>query len=177
MSSTIQVLLRENMEVLRQGLVLLDQLDDEQFQCGLPALKLSGPGPHFRHVIDFYRRLFDGLAPSEGFAGGTPAPAIDYDRRERDPRIETERSACRTAIEDLRARLAMIERVDGPMSVRCDQLPSAQSTLARELQGLVSHTVHHYALIAIAARAQGIDPGDEFGVAPSTLAYWRECVS
>jgi hypothetical protein len=170
MSSTIQVLLRENMEVLRQGLVLLDLLDDEQFQCGVPALKLSGPGPHFRHVIDFYRRLFEGLSSDA-------APAIDYDRRERDPRIETDRSVCRAAIDELRARLATIERVDGPISVRCDQLPSAHSTLGRELQGLVSHTVHHYALIAIAARAHGIDPGDEFGVAPSTLAYWRECVS
>jgi hypothetical protein len=170
MSSTIQVLLRENMEVLRQGLVLLDLLDDEQFRCGVPALKLSGPGPHFRHVIDFYRRLFEGLSSES-------APAIDYDRRERDPRIETDRSVCRAAIDELRARLATIERVDGPVSVRCDQLPSAHSTLGRELQGLVSHTVHHYALIAIAARAHGIDPGDEFGVAPSTLAYWRECVS
>jgi len=171
MSSLIQVLLRENVEVLRQGLVLLDQLDDEQFCNGVPALKLSGPGPHFRHVIDFYRRLFEGLD-----AGASPR-AIDYDRRERDPRIESDRRVCRAAIDELRARLGTIERIDGPISVRCDQLPSAHSTLGRELQGLVSHTVHHYALIAIAARAQGIDPGDEFGVAPSTLAYWREYVS
>jgi uncharacterized damage-inducible protein DinB len=171
MSSPIQVLLRENMEVLRQGLVLLDRLDDEQFCNGVPALKLAGPGSHFRHVIDFYRRLFEGLAE-------TDAPrTIDYDRRERDPRIETERSVCRAAIDALRARLATLERIDGPVSVRCDQLPSAHSTIGRELQGLVSHTVHHYALIAIAARAHGVDPGDEFGVAPSTLAYWRECVS
>ena len=175
MSPTIQVLLRENMEVLRQGLDLLDQLDDEQFCNGVPALKLAGPGSHFRHVIDFYRRLFEGLAESDS------PRTIDYDRRERDPRIESERSACRAAIDEVRARLGALGRVDGrvdrPLAVRCDQLPTAQSTLERELQGLVSHTVHHYALIAIAARAHGVDPGDEFGVAPSTLAYWRECVS
>lgn len=171
MTSTIQVLLRENMEVLRQGLVLVDRMDDEQFRAGVPGLRLSGPGPHFRHVIDFYRRLFEGLA------GRDSAGVVDFDRRERDPRIESERGACRAAIEDVRARLAEIERVDAPLTVRCDQLPGAASTLGRELQALVSHTVHHYALIAIAARANGIDPGEEFGVAPSTLAYWRECVS
>ncbi|MEZ6013601.1 MAG: DinB family protein [Planctomycetota bacterium] len=171
MSSTIQVLLRENVEVLRQGLVLLDKLDDDQFRTGLPALGLAGPGPHFRHVIDFYRRLLEGLEADAA------SPCVDYDRRERDPRIETERRACYAAIVDLQARLETIERVDRAIEVRCDQLPGTPSTLGRELQALVSHTVHHYALIAIAARGLGVDPGREFGVAPSTLAYWRECVS
>ena len=48
------------------------------------------------------------------------------------------------------------------------------STVARELRFLVSHTVHHYALIAMVLRGHGLDPGEEFGVAPSTLAYWSE---
>jgi hypothetical protein len=47
------------------------------------------------------------------------------------------------------------------------------STVARELQFLLSHTVHHYALIALILRLQGFEPGEEFGVAPSTLAHWR----
>ena len=166
MSSTIPVLLRENVEVLRQGLVLLDRLDDHQFGTGVPALKLAGPGAHVRHVIDFYRRLLEGLGEGD----------IDYDRRERDPRIESERSVCRAALLDLQARLQSIERADRSVAVRCDQLPGASSTLARELQGLVSHTVHHYALIAVAVRAHGVEPDEAFGVAPSTLAYWRECV-
>jgi hypothetical protein len=49
--------------------------------------------------------------------------------------------------------------------------PWSRSTAARELQFLVSHTVHHYALIAFILRANGIDPGADFGVAPSTLAH------
>jgi len=171
MSSTIQVLLRENVEVLRQGLRLLERIDDEQFRTGVPDMKLSGPGPHFRHVVDFYRRLFEGLG-QEGDSN-----AVDYDRRDRDPSIEAERAVCKAVMQELVARLETIERVDRPLDVRCDQLPSARSTLGRELQGLVSHTVHHYALIAIAVRVQGVDPGPEFGVAPSTLAYWRERVS
>ena len=47
----------------------------------------------------------------------------------------------------------------------------SQSTFARELQFLASHTVHHYALISIASRMQGIMPAEGFGIAPSTLKY------
>jgi hypothetical protein len=33
--------------------------------------------------------------------------------------------------------------------------------------------VHHYAIVAIMLRAEGCEPGAEFGVSPSTLAHWR----
>lgn len=45
------------------------------------------------------------------------------------------------------------------------------STLERELQFLASHTVHHYALIALTLRAQGVTVGTDFGMAPSTLRH------
>src|SRR5262245_51244700 len=48
------------------------------------------------------------------------------------------------------------------------------SSLKRELQFLLSHTTHHYALIALALRSRGFEPGSEFGVAPSTLRHWRK---
>jgi hypothetical protein len=46
--------------------------------------------------------------------------------------------------------------------------------MARELGMLLSHTVHHYALIAMLLRARGIEPPADFGVAPSTRAHWLE---
>jgi hypothetical protein len=49
----------------------------------------------------------------------------------------------------------------------------SQSSLKRELQFLVSHTVHHYALIKELLRRTGFDAGTEFGVAPSTIAAAR----
>jgi hypothetical protein len=45
------------------------------------------------------------------------------------------------------------------------------TSVGRELQFLVSHTVHHYAVIAAMLRPQGVEPGADFGVAPSTLVY------
>jgi hypothetical protein len=43
--------------------------------------------------------------------------------------------------------------------------------VARELQFLQSHTVHHYAVIHLMLLQQGIRPDPEFGVAPSTLRH------
>jgi hypothetical protein len=47
------------------------------------------------------------------------------------------------------------------------------TSVTRELQFLASHTVHHYAVIAAMLRPQGVEPGNDFGVAPSTLEYER----
>ena len=46
-----------------------------------------------------------------------------------------------------------------------------ESSLSRELQALSSHTVHHFALIAVTLRAHGVQMDPEFGMAPSTLRY------
>jgi hypothetical protein len=47
----------------------------------------------------------------------------------------------------------------------------------RELQFLLSHTVHHYALMALILRLQGFNPAAEFGVAPSTLQHWERAAA
>ena len=49
----------------------------------------------------------------------------------------------------------------------------SRSTLRRELQFLLSHTIHHFALIGLLLSFHGVEPGEEFGVAPSTLKHWR----
>src|SRR5258708_40320826 len=45
------------------------------------------------------------------------------------------------------------------------------SSVGRELQALSSHTIHHFALIAITLRLQGFDVDPDFGMSPSTLRY------
>jgi hypothetical protein len=69
------------------------------------------------------------------------------------------------------------QRLDDSIPVKMnegdDSSPRSQSTIRRELQFLLSHTVHHYALIAIILKIQGFDCDEDFGVAPSTLKYQR----
>ena len=45
------------------------------------------------------------------------------------------------------------------------------SSIGREMQALASHTVHHFALIAMTLQALGFHLDRDFGMAPSTLRY------
>jgi len=160
------LILEQNLYFLRQGLELLDALDAETY-----AAKEGGRasiGAHLRHCIDFFNCFLDGLETGR----------IDYDARCRDAAVETDRRAAARVLADVADRLAALGPADlgRVLEVKADipeGVPFAwsRSSLARELQFLTSHTVHHFALIALLMRQRGLDPGDEFGVAPSTLAY------
>lgn len=49
--------------------------------------------------------------------------------------------------------------------------PWCTSSITRELQYIVSHTIHHFALIGMIYQLLGGRPPLGFGVAPSTLLY------
>jgi hypothetical protein len=158
-----------NLLVLRQAVEVLSRMDDDTYAHGGAASGVSPVGVHFRHVFDHYRAFLTGLATDE----------IDYDARLRQVPLETDRAqAIATALgfaTDL-GRLP-VELADRPVRVtlrsvaRNDGAPDwSRSSLKRELQFLVSHSVHHYALIKELLRRSGFDAGDEFGVAPSTIA-------
>ena len=72
-----------------------------------------------------------------------------------------------------------VGKIDGNLPVKvlaADSSPDGNvisSTVGRELQYLLDHTIHHYAIIAIILKAQSITVPEEFGVAPSTLKYWE----
>jgi uncharacterized damage-inducible protein DinB len=164
--------IEQNLEILRQGLELLRTLDDEAYSRPGPAGE-SGLGPHFRHSIEFYRTFLAGLAERR----------IDYDARARDEDVETDRRSAIRAIEEILSDLEAASdidrnetlrvRVDAPRGADPNEVCS-QSTLLRELQFILSHTVHHYALIARDLRARGIDPGRDFGVATATLVHLQD---
>ena len=171
--SPLQILIDDNVRLLEQGLTLLAGVDESLYGKAEPSVALSGPGSHFRHLLDFYDRFFEGVE----------AERIDYDKRERDPALETDPDVARAKLAAVIDGLRTLhERELTPaLLVKADaegqspqETPWAGSTVERELQVLMSHTVHHYALIAVSLRMNGIDPGPEFGVAPSTLRYWKE---
>lgn len=171
--SPLQTLIEDNVHLLEQGRALLARVDEELYAKPEGAVGLSGAGSHFRHLLDFYDRFLEGLG----------AERIDYDRRRRDPALEVDPAAARArlaqVIEALRALAgreltpALLIKADAE-GASAAETPWAGSTVERELQVLMSHTVHHYALIAVSLRLNDVDPGEEFGVAPSTLRYWKE---
>lgn len=160
-------LIRANCELLSQGIELLSRHSADSFCAVDSASYGSGIGSHFRHVLDHYL----------SFLAGLDSGIIDYDARERNTPVERELLVAIDLIESIMARLSERE-IDPRSTVEVKVSASTEgedvhslSSLGRELQFLVSHTVHHYALIAIASRMQGIRPNESFGVAPSTLKY------
>jgi hypothetical protein len=128
-------------------------------------------GAHIRHLIDHYDAL---LRPS--------ADIIDYDVRARNPQIERHPDLAK---KHLIGVLKMIEGIElDAFSKRfCVYLSGgkngtfrmkADSSLARELIFLNSHTVHHLAIIKPHCCSIGMSIDKNFGVAPSTIAYQQQ---
>lgn len=159
-------------EVLRKSLIseidigidLLEKLSDETYSH--KRGDEGSIGAHFRHNLEFIEHFLDGLENGR----------IDYCQRERDTRVETERSFALKRFRECIERLAKLETIDLSMSVsvnsEIDPEIWLESSLGRETEFVQSHTVHHYALVAAKLRALGESVPQEFGVAPSTLRYW-----
>ncbi len=156
-----------NIHLLEQAERLLSEIDDELYSRAPAGLAKSGVGGHVRHCLDFYDNLFAGIAEGK----------VDYDCRERDSLIEQSRSMALAKVETIISRLRDVPKdYDRELIVKLegDQSPVwNRSSVGRELQFLFSHTVHHYALIAMLLRIQGYEPSPDFGIAPSTLKHWQ----
>jgi hypothetical protein len=169
MQSRSSTMIDEAIDDLKQGRDLLKQIDDEIFLRTIPPMFNFGIGRHIRHCLDFY----------ESFLNGLETRRIDYDSRERVPLIEKERAAAIKKIDSLIAQMSALI-LPGEQTMVCVRLEDASinpqwshSSIGRELQSLKSHTIHHYALIAVFLRLQGYEPPEEFGVSTATLRQWR----
>jgi uncharacterized damage-inducible protein DinB len=156
-------------EVLGQGESLLNSLSDGEYTRKLPSVFGSTVGEHYRHCLDHF----------QSFLQGFDAYEIDYDHRERNPRIEKDRSFALAETYRMIIGFASIPTLffDRPINVRSkvnydvDETSSIGSTVGRELMYAVAHAIHHYALIAVMCRILEVPVPAGFGVAPSTLKY------
>jgi len=156
-------------EVLHQGESLLNSLRDAEYTRKLPTVFGSTVGGHYRHCLDHFQSLLQGLDADE----------INYDHRQRNPRTENDRDFALVETHRIRCAFASIPTpfLDCSINVRSkvnyelDAAASIGSTVGRELMYAVAHTVHHYALIAVMCGMLKVPMPAGFGVAPSTLKY------
>lgn len=165
-------LARATEDVLRQGLALLFELNGESFAALAPDPYNASIGQHFRHVLDHFLCLESGMAAGE----------IDYDNRERNPRLETDLDYARATTErliqvlnrydlELLSRPCIVRYSVGYGNIAPVRLPSV---VARELAFCIGHSVHHYAIVRLLCDSVGVEVAPEFGVAPSTLKHRAE---
>ena len=157
----------ECIQHLTQGLELITALADEDYALASPGSAWSSPGAHTRHLLDFIDCLLMGI----------DARRVDYTARKRKADVEESRERGIRAIEAAIEGLERVRLLDGrlPLEVRPEpDQDFTNSTLARELQFVSAHAVHHHASIRMTLAHRGIEAPHDYGVAPSTLAHRAE---
>jgi len=152
-------------ELLHQMRTLVDGLDDVDYAMPAPGRSSGGVGGHVRHCLDHVTALVAAAHTGE----------CAYDRRARGTGIETNRHAAMRAVAELIAVVsqldpALLER-DIAVETQLDHagtMMTTRSSLGRELAFVMSHTVHHNAIVGQMLQARGVSMGPRFGLAPST---------
>jgi uncharacterized damage-inducible protein DinB len=154
--------------VLRQLAELINAMTDEQYAAKPVGVVSSNIGGHVRHSLDHVDALLATVERGE----------LDYDQRRRGTDVETSRAAALAVIARQEQALLAFppfserRRLRLTMIVSSAQSPAVvETTVGRELGFVLSHTIHHNALIAVMTKALGVAAPERFGYAPSTLAH------
>ena len=145
---------------------LLKVLSEEDYAN---SAEMSSIGAHVRHILERFQCFLAGL--NEG--------RIDYDARKRDHSLETNPEAAVFALTTVSRRieeLGLNEHAGQELNIRESVHPQlapalASSSVEREMVSLISHSIHHLAIIAMLARPLGYQFDSDFGKAPSTIIY------
>ena len=162
-------LVEATQDVLMQGLGLLFEIGDRTYSRVAGAPFNASIGQHYRHVLEHFQSLIGGLCAGE----------INYDARERNPRLQSEVTYASIATCDvLRALKRYTDetltrdcKVINSVGYSSSQPSCLESNVSRELAYCVGHAIHHYAIIRLICHEIGITVPAEFGVAPSTLKH------
>lgn len=139
---------------------LLDQLDATQYSCPCPQLSGATIGQHARHIIDLFQCLLQQYDSGE----------ICYDRRTRNPLIETLPDYANDCIQEIKSALLRPEKTLTLIQQMGDIQVAIATSYSRELLYNFEHCIHHQALIRVATLdMDAIRLSEHFGVAPSTI--------
>lgn len=151
---------------------LLDELESLLIEvapgvyCARFATEVSGSiGEHVRHCLDHVSALLT----------ADPSATLSYDRRHRGTAVETDASEALQQIQQLKGALNAWSKRSLDEPIRVTSMISSSgdavtgwSTVARELAFVVSHTIHHQAIIGVLLAIHGHAVPDRFGHSPST---------
>jgi uncharacterized damage-inducible protein DinB len=155
--------------IATQITTLLDQIDRYSYAKPLEIFSGSTLGQHFRHIVEFYHCLLQGI--DNGL--------IDYANRQRNLNIEKDPVYAKQAFQEVLHAVEQLEE-NTELSVKADfsaenskVRPVVQSSVGRELMFAYDHAVHHLAIIKIGLQADApqIEVEPNLGIAPSTVKY------
>ncbi|MCB0534160.1 MAG: hypothetical protein KDD14_18295, partial [Saprospiraceae bacterium] len=128
--------------IIQQINQVIKQLIAEDYQRQLAEFEGNTLGQHFRHILEFFQCLEDGVK------SGT----VDYAARNRNPTYESRPDIATAAFEAFAHALPTFD-MQAPVLVRAefgsDERPCYESTVGRELLFVYDHAIHHLAIIKI----------------------------
>jgi uncharacterized damage-inducible protein DinB len=144
---------------------MIERLDDIDYAMPAPGRTTGGIGGHVRHCLDHVSALL----------AGTRTGLCAYDRRQRGTDVETSRTAAIDATTEAMIRLLQLDAatLESEVFVETQLEPGGamvvtRSSVCREVAFLVSHTIHHTAIVAQMLHARGVEMTPRFGLAPAT---------
>lgn len=129
-------------------------------------------GAHTRHILDHM----------DAFILGLPEAYVNYDQRERDALTEKEPQEALSRVKKINQAIHSLDsknltpELDFKIAAMTDTNGSyinIQSNPEREFLFVISHTVHHMALIRHLCMQSGFHLNEDFGKATSTLYVER----
>jgi len=156
------------LQILGQLENVVEQIQPPDFCKPSATLSQSTIGQHLRHTLEFF------LCLEKGFDNGI----INYDKREHDKLIESDKFIAMAAIGRIRDFIS--SKADGrelKLEVGYDRHSedsvSVSTNYLRELIYNIEHAIHHMAIMKIGIRelAPYVKLADHFGVAVSTIRY------
>lgn len=147
----------------------LNQLSDTEYKQPSNILFNATIGQHVRHIIELF------LCLEKGYDEGT----VNYEKRKRDYRIESDKNFAASLLKDIYRRLnrpnkdIILEAEDYGDTAEVVAIPS---NYYREIAYNLEHTIHHMALIRVGINeVSSVILPTEFGVAYSTIKFRQQC--
>lgn len=157
--------------ILQQAQTYLASVTEAQYTEIVSPLFMSSAGSHMRHILDHYKSIINGY----------PEGVIDYDKRSRGGVIESSPKAALLLLAEISVFLKSLSlkqlqetiKLSTEISVADKQVAIVDTTVAREIIFVSSHTVHHLATIKHIAQVQGVKVEGGLGIAPATATFLR----
>ena len=153
-------------KTLNELVSLLNQISNDDFTSPCKGLSNSTIGEHTRHIIEMFQCL------ENQYEGGV----VNYDKRNRDYKIQTDTDFALQCIEDIKNQLEKKDKKLTLQQIVDDEELYIESNYFRELLYNLEHCIHHQALIKVAVlQLEHLQIDNDFGVARSTIEYRKQC--
>ena len=145
------------------------QLSNEQYKQPSKHLFNATIGQHVRHIIELF------ICLGKGYESGV----INYEKRNRDLRIETDKDFARELLAGIYRSLHAPDKtllLEANYNELSEETMLIETNYYREILYNLEHTIHHMALIRVGINEiSSIVLPQDFGVAASTLKHKKAC--